>query len=167
MADDDGKPKKKSTFKFILIILLLLLVGGGGGAVWYYFFSDLPGSKSASAGAAEESRTTQAVKMPAAPDMNTATLDTFLVNLADPLGKRYIKVTFEVEIVDAKVADELVRQKPKIRDAIITLLSSKTYADLAPAESKLELKNEIVGRLNQILGGPKVTRVFFTEMVIQ
>ena len=47
------------------------------------------------------------------------------------------------------------------------LLSSKSYADLSPAENKLMLKNEIVDRLNQILGGPKVTRAFFTDMVIQ
>jgi flagellar FliL protein len=56
---------------------------------------------------------------------------------------------------------------PKVRDAINLLLSSKTYADLATMESKILLKNEIVERLNQILGGSKVTRVYFTEIVIQ
>lgn len=167
MADDDDKPKKKGKLKWILLLLFLVLFGGGGAGAWYYFFSDLPGSKNASAAGEDGGAPVQTVKTQNAPDLQTATLDPFLANLADPLGKRYIKVTFEVEIVDPKVAEELVRQKPKIRDSIITLLSSKTYADLAPAESKLELKNEIVGRLNQILGGPKVTRVFFTEMVIQ
>lgn len=166
MADDDDKPKKKGKLKWVLLILFLLIVGGGGAGAWYYFFSDLPGSRSASESSADGSAK-QTVKTPSAPNLQTAVLDPFLVNLADPLGKRYIKVTFEVEIVDPAVAEELVKQKPKIRDSIITLLSSKTYADLAPAESKLELKNEIVSRLNQILGGPKVTRVFFTEMVIQ
>ena len=165
MADDD-KPRKKGKMKWVLMLLLLLLFGGGGAGVWYYFFSSLPGSQNASQQAGSGSPT-QTVKTQPAENLQTAVLDPFLVNLADPLGKRYIKVTFEVEIIDPKVAEELVKQKPKIRDSIITLLSSKTYADLAPPESKLELKNEIVSRLNQILGGPKVKRVFFTEMVIQ
>ena len=33
--------------------------------------------------------------------------------------------------------------------------------------SKLLLKNEVADRLNQILGAPRVTRVYFTEFVIQ
>lgn len=167
MPDDDNKPKKKGKLKWVLLLLFLLIFGGGGAGAWYYFFSDLPGSKNASGESAGGAPKQQTAKTLSTSNLQTAVLDSFLVNLADPLGKRYIKVTFEVEIVDPAVAEELVRQKPKIRDSIITLLSSKTYADLAPAESKLELKNEIVSRLNQILGGPKITRVFFTEMVIQ
>ena len=166
MADDDDKPKKKGKLKWFLLIFFLLLLAGGGAGAWYYFFSDLPGSKNASA-SAEGGAAPQTVKTPAAPNLQTALLDTFLVNLADPLGKRYIKVSFEVEITAPEVAEELIKQKPKVRDSIIMLLSSKTYADLMPAEAKLELKNEVTNRLNQILGGPKVSRVFITEMVIQ
>lgn len=166
MADEDVKPKKKKgKLKWVLLLLLILLLGGGTAGGWYYFFSDLPGSKRASeeSGGAQP----QTVKIPSAPNLQTAMLDTFLVNLADPLGKRYIKVTFEVELADPKVAEELARQRPKIRDSVIMLLSSKTFADLAPPQSKDELKVEIVNRLNLILGGPKITRVFITDIVIQ
>ncbi|MCC8193217.1 MAG: flagellar basal body-associated FliL family protein [Deltaproteobacteria bacterium] len=166
MADEDDKPKKKGKLKWILLLLFIVLLVGGGVGAWYYFFSDLPGSKNASK-AQDGAPATQTVQTKPAPNLQTAVLDPFLVNLADPLGKRYIKVTFEVEVVDGKVVEELAKQKPKIRDTVIMLLSSKTYADLMPAESKLELKNEVTNRLNQILGGPKVTRVFITEMVIQ
>lgn len=164
MADTDTPKKKGGKLKWILLIFLILLLIGGGVGAWYYFFSDLPGSKKAGEadGAPRET-----VKTSAPQNLQTATLDPFLVNLADPLGKRYIKVTFDVEISNPEVAEELAKQKPKVRDSVIMLLSSKTYADLAPAESKLELKTEVANRLNQILGGPKVTRVFITEMVIQ
>jgi len=164
MADEDGKPQKKGKLKWILVIffVLLLLVGGG----WYYFLSDFPGSKNA-AQTTERSSSPKETQAKPIENMPTALLDSFLVNLADPLGKRYIKVTFEVEIVNTAITEELARQKAKIRDAIITLLSSKTYADLASAESKVELKNEVTKRLNLILGGPKISRVFITEMVIQ
>ncbi|MDR3073427.1 MAG: flagellar basal body-associated FliL family protein [Deltaproteobacteria bacterium] len=165
MADDDTPKKKGGKLKWILLLLfLLLLLGGGGAGAWYFFFSDLPGSRNATAGGDAPK---EAVKTSAPQNLQTTVLDSFLVNLADPLGKRYIKVTFEVEVVNSDVTEELTRQKPKVRDSIIMLLSSKTYADLAPAESKLALKTEVAQRLNQILGGPKVTRVFITEMVIQ
>lgn len=163
MADDD-KPKKGGKLKWILLLLFVLILVGGGAGAWYFFFSDLPGSKNASGGSGG---TKETVKTPPVQNLQTAVLDTFLVNLADPLGKRYIKVTFEVEVVSPEVVEELGKQKPKIRDSVIMLLSSKTYADLAPAEAKLTLKTEVANRLNQILGGPKITRVFLTDMVIQ
>lgn len=167
MADDDTPRKKGGKLKWILLVLILLLLGGGAAGAWYYFLSDLPGSKQASETAAGGGGEVKTVKTQPVQNLQTTTLDTFLVNLADPLGKRYIKVTFEVEIVSSDVAEEIVKQKPKIRDSIIMLLSSKSYADLAPAESKIALKTEVANRLNQILGGPKVTRVFLTDMVIQ
>lgn len=164
MADDDIPKKKGGKLKWVLLIFLVLLIIGGGAGAWYFFFSDLPGSRNASG---DDGAPKATVKTSAPQSLQTTTLDTFLVNLADPLGKRYIKVTFEVEVNSSDVGEELAKQKPKVRDSIIMLLSSKTYADLAPAESKLELKTEVANRLNQILGAPKVTRVFITEMVIQ
>lgn len=162
MADEE-KPKKGGKLKWIILILLILLLIGGGG-YWYYFISDMPGSRNASGSKETKAET---VKTPPPQNLKTAVLDSFLVNLADPLGKRYIKVTFEVEMVNPEIEAELGSQKAKIRDSIILLLSSKSYADLAPAESKLALKTEVANRLNQILGGPKIARVFLTDMVIQ
>ena len=161
MASTDSPPKKGGIFKWIVIILLFLLFGAGG--AWYYFMSSLPGSIHAAA----MPTTTKTVASPQAPNLSTTVLQPFLVNLADPLGKRYIKLTLELEITSPQVAQEIERQTAKIRDAVILLLSSKSYADLAPLESKLQLKNELADRLNQILAGPKVTRVFFVDMVIQ
>jgi flagellar FliL protein len=142
---------------------LVLLIGDGCAGAWYFFFSDLPGSKNASGDGGAPKET---VKTSAPQNLQTTTLDPFLVNLADPLGKRYIKATFEVEVTGPEVGEELTKQKPKVRDSIIMLLSSKIYMDLAPAESKLALKTEVANRLNQILGTPKVSRVFITEKVI-
>ena len=168
MADNDLTPKKKKgKGKWIVLILFLLLLAVGGAGGWYYFLSDLPGSKKASAEAGGSDAPAATAKKQPPQQLQTTVLDNFLVNLADPLGKRYINVTFEVEVTHPDVVQELAAQKPKIRDSIILLLSSKSYADLAPPESKLTLKSEIINRLNQILGGSKVTRVFFTHMVIQ
>lgn len=168
MADEDDIPKKKGgKLKWILLIFFILLFAGGGAGAWYYFLSDLPGSKKAADATQAAGGEVKTVKKPAEDNLQTTLLDNFLVNLNDPLGKRYINVTFEVEVTGPEVVEELAKQKAKIRDSVILLLSSKSFADLAPAESKLALKSEVISRLNQILGGPKVTRVFFTHMVIQ
>ena len=164
MSDDEQPPKKKSKLKFILVLFILLLLMAGG--AWYYFMSGLPGSRVAATpenGAA----TVQVVEQEKPTEATTTVLPTFLVNLADPMGRRYIKLTMQVEVINKNIIREIEAQMPKIQDSVIMLLSSKSYADLMPTESKILLKDELTGRINQALGGPKVTRIFFTDLVIQ
>ncbi|TAK25344.1 MAG: flagellar basal body-associated FliL family protein [Chloroflexota bacterium] len=57
---------------------------------------------------------------------------------------------------------------PAIEDAVTTVLSSKTYADLASAEGKDQAKKEIKDRVQRLLGDSEhVTNVYFTEFVVQ
>ncbi|GAB7079491.1 flagellar basal body-associated FliL family protein [Megalodesulfovibrio paquesii] len=162
---DEEQPKKKGgKLKWIIILVLLLVLGGGGYFAYTKFFAPQGSTTDAPAQQAEG----QSAPTEAPPgDTQVVTLPTFLVNLADPLGRRYLKMTLDVEVTNKQAAEELNKQTPKIRDAIILLLSSKTYADLSTFESKLVLKKEIVERLNLILGGAKVRNVYFTDMVIQ
>lgn len=163
--DDIAPPKKKSKAKWIILLILLLILGGAAGAAWYFIFSD---GKGLSSGPSEGQPTAQ--QTPGGDPKATgiyASLPPFLVNLSDPLGKRFIRLSVDVEVANPAVVEELTKQNARIRDSINLLLGSKTYADLSPMEGKLRLKNEILDRLNQILGGPKVTRVFLTDIVIQ
>ncbi len=162
---DEGKKKGGKLKWIILLVLLLGLLGGGGWFGYKYFFAkkadtaegaSAEGGQAAGEKAKEEAGKTEIVTLP-----------TFVVNLADPLGRRYLKLTVDVEMADQKAAEELRGAEPKVRDAVILLLSSKTFADLSSVESKIMLKNEIVERLNQVVPGNKVLRVYFTEMVIQ
>jgi flagellar FliL protein len=168
VAEEAAPPKKKSgKLKWIILVLLLfVLAGAGGGAYWWFVMR--PAAQPAE-GASEAAESKAEAKGGEAPARNAkvAKLPTFLVNLADPTGRRYLKLTMEVEVGSDATVKELEGQSAKVRDAVILLLSSKSYADLAPIESKLQLKNEVADRLNQILGGPKVLRVYITEMVIQ
>ncbi|MCL1940237.1 MAG: flagellar basal body-associated FliL family protein [Desulfovibrionaceae bacterium] len=164
MADDDA-PKKKSKLKWILLFFILLLIIGGGAAAWYFFLQDmisLPGSGGGSA-----STVKKVEAQPVGPVGLTIALPQFTTNLADPLGQRFIRLNMEIEVADARVGEEITRQNARIRDSILMLLSSKSYADIATTESKLMLKSEITDRLNTILGPGKVYQVFITDMVIQ
>lgn len=176
--------KKGSRVKkiaIIIIILLIILAAGGAGGYWWFFLR-VPGSGGDSAPAPVENAAP--AKGEAAPakeegsprierqsDLPRSTgkvlpLPEFVVNLSDPSGKRYLKLGMEVE-VNADVAQAIKSNSAKIRDAVIILLAGKSFADVSSAEGKVLLKAEVAGRLNQILGGPYVVRVYFTEFVVQ
>lgn len=155
-------PKKKSKTKWIILVVFLLLLGGGGAGAWFFFLQEMVMPKDEQAAKAEkiEVQKTQPVG-------TTVALPVFTTNLADPLGQRFIRMNLEIEVADPKAVEELTKQNARIRDTILLLLSSKTYADIATTESKLMLKSEITERLNTILGQGKVYQVFITDMVIQ
>ncbi len=161
---DEQEPKKKSKLKWLVLVFILLLLGGGGYAAWHFYLADMLGKTED--GAATTTKVSGEAKVTGMKG-TVVPLPVFRVNLADPLGKRFIKLMVEVEAANPDVAGELEAYQAPIRDAIILLLSSKSNADLATVEGKLVLKSEITDRINQILGGPKVLQVFFTDIVIQ
>jgi len=93
-------------------------------------------------------------------------LDPFIVNLFDPKSVRYLKVTLQLEL--AGIAKEEVDvQVPKIRDSLIILISSKKLEEVASMEGKLRLREEILFRINRILGEGKTREIYFTDFVVQ
>ena len=148
--------------KWIIIAVLLVALGVGGYFGYTMFFA-APSDEAASeeTAQAEENVPLESLEGMLVP------LPTFLVNLADPLGRRYLKLGIEVEVRDEKASQDLAKYEAKIKDTLLLLLSSKTYDGLATMQAKMELKQEIADRLNQILGNGTVLRVYITEMVIQ
>lgn len=184
------KPKKRSKIKrlvIILVILILTLACAGGGAYWWLYLRE-PGG--AGAPVAEEAAPTAPESQPQQAssnqqeqgNLNTARIERqsdlprsggmvlplppVTVNLADPNGRRYLKLGMEVE-VNRDVASELKAQNARIRDSIIMLLAGKTYGEVSSPDGKVLLKAEIAARLNQILGAQRVIRVYLTDFVVQ
>ncbi len=173
MAEEEKKEKKGGKKKFLIIGLALLILGGGGFFGYKYFFAkkkenpqkteksvekkegEKKGEKSKEEGQ-QEKVVTEIVSLP-----------TILVNLADPLGRRYLKVSISLEVKGKDSPMLIEKHTPQIKDSLILLLSSKTFEDLSTFDKKLALKREIVKRLNQILGKSIIRRVFFTEFIIQ
>ena len=151
---EKAKPKRSLKKVLIMGVLGLLLVGGG--LVAYVMFTDDPpvGKEAHASQAASKS----VVNMP---------LEPFLVNLADKESRRYLKLKVELEVNNEETAKELEKSMPRIRDALILLLSSKTYLDLASYQGKQQLKREIKQKVTALPGGNKISDVFFTEFVAQ
>lgn len=96
---------------------------------------------------------------------NMIPLETFLVNLSGSRGQKLLKLNMELEVEGEKVQEEIDKRKPHLRDTIITILSSKTYAQISSAEGKEYLRGEIRDTMNSILTKGKVKRVLFTEFI--
>lgn len=164
MAEEGQEKKKGSKLKLIIIVLLVLLLGAAG----YFAYNKFMGGADTPPEEAAQEQPADSGNGEASPEGAViVSLDTFTVNLADPLGRRYLKITMDVELTGEDAATQLESENPKVKDRIITLLTSMSYADISSPEGKLLLKNEIVDRLNQILGGSKVLNVYFTEFIVQ
>lgn len=157
----EEEKKKSSPLKWVMLVILLLLLGGGGFAAYWFLLG--PGAQP-SEEVGEDGQPGERLEA-IAPEI--VTLSPFIVNLADPLGRRFLRMTMDVEVINREAVNDLDKLGSRVRDAIILLLSSKAFTDLASMESKIILKNEIVERLNQIVGAGRVTNVYFTEFVIQ
>lgn len=185
MADEEGEVKKKGFLKWIILAVLLLLLAGGGYFAYLKFFAAPPAPP---AEAGTEGAPAAAPEKPAAPagdhgakpagdhggkggkgDAKGAeglvAIPPFVVNLADAQGRRYLKLALDVEIKGP--AEDVEKNMAKIRDGILLLLSAKTSQDLTTLEGKITLRGEIAERINQALGKPVVSRVYFTDFVIQ
>ena len=193
--EEQPKKKKSGLIKYIILVVLLLVLGGGGYFAYLTFFAAKPPAAAPPAeGAAPAEAPKADAHAEAKPAekkaegghgeakseakgggghgggkdkaaSNNVALPPFVVNLADPNARRYLKVVLEVEVTSNP--ELLEDNKAKIRDALLMLLSSKTSQDLSTLEGKILLRKEIVDRLNQAIGQPKVSRVYFTDFVIQ
>ncbi|MFH1624578.1 MAG: flagellar basal body-associated FliL family protein [Pseudomonadota bacterium] len=147
--------KGKPLFMWIVIAIAMSVLGGGGFFVWTKFFQT-PKPKAATLASQKETVIGPMFR-----------LDTFIVNLAEEQGKRYLKVTMELELENERVQSEVKTRLPQFRDSMLTLLSSKSLAQIENIEGKNRLRDEIIARLNGFLTSGNVKEVYFTEFVIQ
>ena len=94
-------------------------------------------------------------------------LDTFIVNLADPERNRYLRVTMDLELAAPTDAEKLNERLPQIRDRILMILPSKRFEEIASMEGKTALRDEIIGKLNGLFPTEVISNIFFTEFVVQ
>ncbi len=57
--------------------------------------------------------------------------------------------------------------RPVIDDIVTTMLSSKTFKDIATIEGKQQLKQELMTQVNTALGYQGIINIYFTEFVVQ
>jgi flagellar protein FliL len=109
---------------------------------------------------------------------------TKIINLADSTARKYIRLTMVLEFApddpaylslaaEAQKAyttafeNKVTARMPIMDDAVITLLSTKTFEDLYTAAGKEKLRQELVKAITARVADLSLISVYFTEFVVQ
>ena len=148
VAGTETPRKAGKSRKMLIVLLAVVLAGAGGGAYAMLRASD------------EASGPTRGLVM----------FDPFVVNLADPGGMRFVRVTLQVVTYSEKGAKDVTESPLSMkesRSAILEILSQQLASELVKVEGKQALKKAIVERLSKQIKQTKVIDVFFSEFVVQ
>ena len=102
---------------------------------------------------------------------------TKIINLSDPLGRKYIRITIVIELAptdptyyemtieektayEAEFSAEVTAKLPVIEDAVITQISTKTFEELYTAQGKENLRIELSNLIMQKLPEYQVLAVY-------
>ena len=94
-------------------------------------------------------------------------LDPFVVNLADADDVHYLKVSVKLELDRPETAEVLTTRIPQVRDSVLILLSSKDSASIRSAQGKLQLREDLILKVNSLLPKAGVRGAYFTEFIVQ
>ncbi len=96
------------------------------------------------------------------------TLEQFTINLSTPgsVNSKFVRVSISLEVLTDEIEAEITAKMPQIRNTIIDLFNSKRPSDLAGAEGRESLKEEIKNAINSFLVSGKVKGVYFTSFAL-
>ena len=154
----------------LIAVLALVAVGEVGRRTWIYFQGAKSAKAAGEAGKAAAGSSANAHSGKGEDVKVAASLDPFLVNLADPQAVRFVKVTFQLGMTGE--SEEFSKNPVVIaaaRDTIISLLSAKTSEQILTVEGKNKLREEVRDCVNAVLRASKtkVQNVYIVEFVVQ
>ena len=146
--------KKKGGIKMYAGVTVLALLGVGG-----YLYSRAQHAQPTAAAA------------PKAPELFLPLDPAFVVNFQDQDSTRYLQVGVTVMTHDPAVVQAMKESDPVIRNALVMLFSSQTYAGLSDIAGKKKLQAEALDAVRKIVadktGKPNVDALYFTSFVMQ
>ena len=167
-SSEEGQKAPAPKLIYIVLALNLVVLLALAVFVWMNLsksqkqvsLADIEASKSADPSAVSEGAE-------ASPGESKFIPESFKVNLADSSGSHFAVVDVEIEVDADFVREEVVRLRPRIRDFIIVILSSKTYDQIASVDGRDFLREEIRNKINGYLTKGQIKNVYFTQFIIQ
>ncbi|MCB5161970.1 flagellar basal body-associated FliL family protein [Marinomonas algarum] len=167
MADDElnvGEEESKSggKKKLILIVALVLVLVGGGAAAYFLFLS---GPSDAESPESDEAALVNE------PSIYLSLDPVFIVDFLVDGRQRYVQLNMTVMSKNAQQVDAVKLHMPLIRNSLVLLFSSQSFAELKTAEGRVALKQASLEAINSILeqetGQQGIDNVLFTNFVMQ
>jgi flagellar FliL protein len=153
---EGGGSKKKLII--IIAAVLVVLIGAGVGAFMFL------GGEDEKISPEEEQAELAKQANQVGPMVN---IDSFIVNILDDQESRYLKAAITLEVSSEEASMELNARMPQIKDAILLLVGNKTFNELNDLQGKIQLRAELINKVNSILQKGKVKRIYFTDFVVQ
>lgn len=150
---------KKSGSKLPLIIgaAVVVIALGAGGWIWH--------SRSAKAQAAEAQSTDAPKKSEIKSVMH---LESFVVNLQGASDNGYLRVGIDLGLAaEPKEGEKDASPVGRLRDAILTVLGTRTIDELLTPDGKVKLKQDILKSINTSVPEIECKEVYFTEFLVQ
>ena len=146
----------KIVILLIGVVMILMLGMGGGLFMMWNKLSTI--NMQANANTGEQPGQAATVEQPLG---TIFALETFIVNLADKGGNRYLRVTMDLELGIPELETELNKRLPQVRDSILMILPSKRFEDISSVAGKIALRDEILETLNGFLTQGQITSYLF------
>ena len=93
-------------------------------------------------------------------------LDEFLVNL-NGSSDHYLKTTLALGLKKGLTEEQVKEHIPAMRDAVLSVLQTKTMKDLGSPKERETLKDELREHINKEVAEEPVVKVYFTAFATQ
>lgn len=146
---------------FVAGTVLKPMLGGGGGKTEAVKKSDSHAKKNdghgGHGGHGEEGE----------PQSKIFNIEGIVVNPASTGGSRFLTTTIGFELDSHDSYSTFKEKQVKIRDALISILSSKTVTELADIETREHIRKQILKLVNHICKPAKAEAIYFVDFVLQ
>jgi flagellar protein FliL len=90
-----------------------------------------------------------------------------ILNPAGTNGTRFLLTTVGFEVTTAEAKKELEAKDVQVRDALNTILTTKSLTTLSMPENRDSIRQEISERVGKLLRTGELTSVYFSKFIIQ
>ncbi len=97
----------------------------------------------------------------------TYDFDNIVVNLSGAMGTRYLKTSFTAYSENAELKKIIEENKKQLLDVAITVLGSRTLADLEQPGAKNVVRSDLTANFNQAMKSDLIGQIYFSEFVVQ
>lgn len=94
-------------------------------------------------------------------------VDDLIVNPANTDGKRLLLTSLGFDVASKENHEELKTKDVLLKDAVISVMSSKNLTQLANMAYRDTLKTEITNRLHTIMPKVKINTIYFSKYILQ
>ncbi|HDL03494.1 MAG: hypothetical protein DRP46_01640 [Candidatus Zixiibacteriota bacterium] len=163
MAEEEGQKKKsgKKMSWLIYLIIAVAMVGGG----YFAGVKFLKSSETASAENETHEKKAGDKKHHGAGEMFM--MEDIIVNPSGTGGTRFLSVSIGFEVGSKETVAQFEKREAVIKDALITILGSKTIEQLSDPKEKEITRYQIRKRVEQLMHAEDLEAVYFTDFILQ